>query len=173
MSDLALVAPAEDMERAVMEYRREYAAFGETHINGSLGLMKYEDYGAWLRDTRLALAGKLHDGVPASTYLSVRPCDGRIIGTVQLRHTLDAYLEKRGGHIGYGIRPSERKKGYGAEQLALVLAKARELSIPRVMITCDRDNIASAKVAMKNGGKLSWEGFDEEDGFIRVFWIDI
>lgn len=174
MSDLLLTEPSEKTESAVMAYRREFIESGETHINGSLGLFHYDEYGAWLRD--VIAAREDHNpilGVPARTYLSVRPSDGRIIGTIQLRCRLDAYLEKRGGHIGYGVRPSERRKGYGSQQLALVLEKALALSIPRVMITCDRDNIASARVAERNGAQLTWEGYDEEDGYIRVYWIDL
>lgn len=64
-------------------------------------------------------------------------------------------------------------KGYGSVQLSLVLEKAKELRIPRVMISCDKDNTASAKVAINNGGKLEWEGYDEEDGYIQVYWIDL
>ena len=95
------------------------------------------------------------------------------MGTIQLRHALDADLRQRGGHIGYGIRPSERGKGYGTRQLALVLEKARELGLHRVMISCDRANIASARVAVHNGARLEWEGYDEEDGWIRIYWIEL
>jgi predicted acetyltransferase len=56
---------------------------------------------------------------------------------------------ENGGHIAYGIRPSERKKGYGKQQLLLILDVARNMNIPKVMIVCDKDNIASAKTAYK------------------------
>lgn len=72
-----------------------------------------------------------------------------------------------------GIRPFERNKGYGAKQLSLVLKKAKELGIGKVMISCDKDNLASAQVAINNGGRLTFEGYDEEDGEIRIYWIDI
>ena len=64
---------------------------------------------------------KLRNNVHASTFFSVRKSDNRIIGTIQLRHFLTDELEKHGGHIGYGIRPTERKKGYGKQQLLLAL----------------------------------------------------
>jgi predicted acetyltransferase len=111
--------------------------------------------------------------VPATTYFTMRKADRKIVGSIQLRHELDDDLRKRGGHIGYGICPSERNKGYGTIQLAMVLDKARELHIPRVMISCDKTNLGSARVAVNNGGKLEWEGFDEEDGYIQIYWIEL
>lgn len=75
-----------------------------------------------------------------------------------------------GGHIGYGIRPSERRKGYATVLLNLALIKARELGIQRALVTCDRDNIGSAKTIMNNGGVLDSE--DEVDGtIIQRYWV--
>lgn len=174
MTDLYLVEPTGDLEVEAMAYRAEYLAHGETHINGSLGFMRYHRYSDWLDQLLLARNKETSPiGVPASTYFSVRESDRRIVGTIQLRHALDADLRQRGGHIGYGIRPSERGKGYGTRQLALVLEKARELGLHRVMISCDRANIASARVAVNNGARLEWEGYDEEDGWIRIYWIEL
>lgn len=174
MSELYLVEPTKELEAAAMAYRNEYIQKKEPYINGSCGLIHYPSYHEWLDKVNSAHCSETSDlGVPATTYFTVRKTDGKIIGTIQLRHELDDYLRKRGGHIGYGIRPSERKKGYGSRQLALVLEKARALHIPRVMISCDQDNIASAKVAINNGGKLEWEGYDEEDGYIQIYWIDL
>lgn len=174
MSELFLVEPSKELETAAMLYRNDYIEHGEKHINGSCGFIHYSNYDEWLEKVMLA-----HNkdtsflDVPATTYFTVRKSDGKIVGSVQLRHELNEDLRKRGGHIGYGICPSERKKGYGSEQLSLVLLKAKELNIQRVMISCDRDNIASARVALKNGGKLEWEGIDEEDGLIQIYWIDL
>jgi predicted acetyltransferase len=174
MTDLYLAEPTMDLEAEAMAYRAEYLAHGETHINGSLGLIRYDRYSEWLHEVQLAQREETSRlGVAATTYFTVRRSDGRIVGTVQLRHTLNDDLRRRGGHIGYGIRPSERGKGYGTAQLALVLEKARELGLPRVMISCDRDNLASARVAEKNGARLEWEGYDEEDGWIRIYWIEL
>jgi len=95
-------------------------------------------------------------------------------GSIQLRHHLAAELRKDGGNIGYGICPSERGKGYGAQQLKLVLEQARALGLQEVMISCDKSNKASAKVAKNCGGILSGEGFDEESGEItEIYWISL
>ncbi len=174
MAELYLVEPSRELEADAMKYRSEYIQQGETHINGSMGLLNYDNYDEWLY--RVIQARKKETSpveVPASTYFTVRKSDNKLVGTVQLRHELNDDLRKRGGHIGYGIAPAERGKGYGTKQLSLVLEKAKELGISRVMISCDRTNFAAANVAIKNGGKLEWEGYDEEDGFIRVYWIEL
>lgn len=78
----------------------------------------------------------------------------RIIGTGRIRHGLTKNLLKFGGHIGYAIRPSEWNKGYGTIQLKLLLQEARKLGIKRILVTCDKDNVGSARVIEKNGGIL-------------------
>jgi Predicted acetyltransferase len=172
VSELLLIEPSKELESAAMKYRNDYIEHGETHINGSCGFINYSNYDEWLLKVVL-----VHNedtsfiNVPATTYFTIRKTDNKIVGTIQLRHELNDDLRKRGGHIGYGICPSERKKGYGTKQLSLVLEKAKELHIPRVMISCDKTNLESAKVAINSGGKLEWEGYDEEDGYIQIYWI--
>lgn len=174
MSEIFLVEPTEQMEAAAAAYKRDFVDHKEDHINGSCGWMQISAYADWLKRVRLARERETSPiGVPATTYFTVRKSDGKIIGSIQLRHELDEDLEKRGGHVGYGICPSERGKGYGNEQLAMILQKAKELGMRRVMISCDQDNLASAKVALHNGAVLTWEGYDEEDGPIKIFWIDL
>lgn len=174
MSELFLIEPSKELETAAMQYRNDYIEYGENQINGSCGFIRYSNYDEWLQKVALAHnKDTSYIKVPATTYFTVRKSDNKIIGSVQLRHELNDDLRKRGGHIGYGICPSERKKGYGTKQLALVLEKAKELNIPSVMISCDKTNIGSAKVAINNGGKLEWEGNDEEDGFIQIYWITL
>jgi predicted acetyltransferase len=83
-------------------------------------------------------------------------------------------LKNLGGHIGYSVRPSERQKGYATKMLSLVLKKAQALGITHILITCSDDNIASARVIEKNGGKLAdktkREGSKE---LTRRYWIDL
>lgn len=174
MSELLLIEPSKKLEMDAMQYRNDYIEHGEIRIYGSCGFIHYSDYDEWLE--KVVLAHNRDTSflkVPTTTYFTVRKADKKIVGSIQLRHELNEDLRKRGGHIGYGVCPSERKKGYGTKQLSLVLEKAKELHIPRVMISCDKTNIASAKVAINNGGKLEWEGYDEVDGNIQIYWIDL
>src|SRR3990172_1419113 len=91
--------------------------------------------------------------VPYHTFWLVRD-DARILGELRLRHRLTDSMAIEGGHIGYNIRPSERRKGYGRLQWGLGLEKARGIGLARVLVTCDDDNLPSAKIIEANGGVL-------------------
>lgn len=175
MCDLVLVEVSKKYEKQAMAYRQDYISHGEKHINGSSGFIHYQDYDEWLRKIELEKCKEAsQEDTPATTYFTIRKEDNKIIGSIQLRHHLTEELKKDGGNIGYGICPSERGKGYGTQQLALVLLQAQVLQIQKVMISCDKSNRASAKVAIKNGGILSGEGFDEESGTMtEIYWINL
>jgi len=107
--------------------------------------------------------------VPASTYFVF--VNGKIVGNIQIRHSLNESLLQNGGHIGYGVRPSERRKGYATKTLALALEKCRALGIDKVLVTCNKDNIASAKTILKNGGVLENEFTEENGNIVQRYWI--
>ena len=95
-----------------------------------------------------------------------------MVGAVNIRHRLNETLLRNGGHIGDGVRPSERKKGIATKMIALALEKCKELGIKKVIMVCDKDNIGSAKSIINNGGVL--ENEIEADGVINQrYWIDI
>ncbi|NMB54599.1 MAG: GNAT family N-acetyltransferase, partial [Leptolinea sp.] len=111
--------------------------------------------------------------VVSSTFFGIRESDGRIVGMIDIRHTLNDFLRNNGGHIGYGVRPSERFKGYATRMLELALEKCRQLGLERVMLACEKENTASRKTIMKCGGGLERE-FEHSDGkTVQVFWITI
>ncbi|MFT3951573.1 MAG: GNAT family N-acetyltransferase [Oscillospiraceae bacterium] len=173
MYEIELAEPSKELEIPAMKYRQEHIDSGESWINGSCSFMKYSSYDEWL--TRVAQtknAGTSHFGVSATTYFSIRKSDNRIIGSIQLRHDLTPELKTSGGHIGYNIRPSERKNGYGKQQLMLVLDVARQIKISKVMISCDKDNIASSATALICGGVLACENL-HEGKLQQIFWIDL
>lgn len=94
------------------------------------------------------------------------------VGAVNIRHYLNESLYKSGGHIGDGIRPSERRKGYATAMIDLALEKCKELGINKVLMTCDKTNIGSAKSIINNGGVLESEF--EEDGVVEQrYWITL
>lgn len=92
--------------------------------------------------------------------------NGNPIGYAKLRHKLNENLYKRGGHIGYVIRPSSRKMGYGKLLLQELLKEAKHLNIEKVLLTVDEDNIASRKIIEWNNGELT-----QEDNGIIKYWI--
>lgn len=102
--------------------------------------------------------------VGAHFYWLVDDARGRFLGEISVRHRLTEALRRYAGHIGYGVRASEQGKGYGTLMLKLALERARELGIKQVLITCDDDNMASARVIEKNGLALQDRIVNEVDG---------
>ncbi|MEZ5097877.1 MAG: GNAT family N-acetyltransferase [Nocardioides sp.] len=94
--------------------------------------------------------------------------DGDLVGFLAIRHALNDFLREEGGHIGYSVRPSRRREGHATLALALALAEARALGIERALVTCDTDNVASARTIERNGGVLE----DVRHGK-RRYWIDL
>jgi predicted acetyltransferase len=109
------------------------------------------------------------DRVPATFLVAV--VDGELVGRVSIRHVLNDYLTRFGGHIGYGVRPAHRRRGHASEILRQALVIARAEGIDSVLITCDDDNVASAKVIERHGGVL--EDIRPEPGgpAKRRYWI--
>jgi predicted acetyltransferase len=171
-NELILIRPSLQLIDPIWEYRQEYFDFEETHINGGCGIAHFDNFDEWLELVLSIEKDKLRNGVHASTFFSVRKSDNKIIGSIQLRHFLTPELENHGGHIGYGIRPSERRNGYGKQQLLLALDEASKLIIPKIMITCDKDNIPSAKTAISCGGILTRENIYEGKSQ-QIYWIDL
>jgi predicted acetyltransferase len=166
--DMRLVRPSIEWEKEHEEYMKEWDESRMTP--SSFDLNGFENYEAYLAALKTREAG---DGkwVPSSNYFLVDE-KNRVIAMVDIRHELTAYLRNIGGHIGYGVRPLERRKGYATLILTEALKKCDELGIQRVLVTCNADNIGSAKTILKNGG-IEDKSFIEEDGtVIRRFWIE-
>lgn len=101
---------------------------------------------------------------------------GEFVGEISIRHSLTDSLLRYGGHIGYGVRYSKWKLGYGTKMLALALKKAKEMGLDRVLITCDEDNSGSAKVIENNGGVLENIVENNVNGkqiHTKRYWIDL
>ena len=164
-----LIAPSLELEAELLQMAEEFLAAGEDRYKSAL-----EDFPAFIRNIEFYNRGvDLPQGhVPASTFLLA--CENSLIGRSSFRHRLSPKLEKEGGHIGYDIRPSERRKGYGTLILKLTLKKAKELGLDRVLLTCDSDNIASARIIVKNGGKLHEQVISDISGKpISQYWIEL
>ena len=108
--------------------------------------------------------------VPATNLWLVD--DNKFLGRVSIRHKLTKKLLNEGGHIGYGVRPSERKKGYGNKILELSLPIARKIGIDKALLICDDDNIGSYKIIEKNGGILE-NKVKAGNRLMRRYWINL
>lgn len=98
--------------------------------------------------------GEVPDGRVATTFL-LALVDEEIVGHVSIRHALNERLRRVGGHIGYGVVPAHRRKGYASEMLRLSILHARALGLGELLLTCDDDNTASQRTIEKNGGVLT------------------
>lgn len=176
MNRLTLVTPSREHEAEAIAYVREFAEHG-SHVHGAGGLTDYlENYGGWLDKLRADLDydNIPPDRVPAHTFFAVRREDGRIVGMTNIRHRLNDFLLREGGHIGYSVRPTERRRGYATEMLSLALEHCADLGIGRVLVTCDKSNIASARVIQKNGGLLENEvATSELAEVLQRYWIEV
>ena len=166
---MELIFPTIEHKQAALDYRQEHGDCGEAHIHGSSGFMKADDYESWLEKIIWNRTATSPDWVTGAVYFAVE--NGEIIGTIAVRDYLNEELLKSGGHIGYGIRLAMRRKGYGAMILALALEKCRAACIERVLVICDKGNVASAKTAMKNGGVLENEVAEDDGNIVQRYWI--
>jgi predicted acetyltransferase len=165
---MRLVRPSIEWKNEHEDYMKEWDESRMTP--SSFNLDGYENYEAYLEALKYRERGE-GKWVPSTNYFLVDEKD-RVIAMVDIRHELTDYLRNVGGHIGYGVRPLERRKGYATLILAEALKKCDELGIQQVLVTCNADNIGSAKTILKNGG-VEDKSFLEEDGTeIRRFWIE-
>ena len=146
----------------------------KNHTNHSpLPIFKndYHDFDYYLNN--LEILKPKDKFVPDSVFFLLDKDRNILLGAVNIRHYLNDYLLKYGGHIGDGIRPSERGKGYATEMIRLALIECKKLGIDKVLMVCDKSNIASAKTIIKNGGILENEFVDDDGGIIQRYWIKL
>jgi len=111
------------------------------------------------------------EGMVPATFL-VAEVDGVIVGRTSIRHELNGWLERIGGHIGYGVRPAHRRRGYATEILRQSLVVVRALGVERALVTCDEGNLGSARTIERCGGVLENVVGDDAGVPNRRYWID-
>ena len=175
MEALRLVTPDASMLEEIRAYRQAMLDAGSA-MDGTCRLEKFEDPAAWLAFNEAMLdEAKVPEGmVPSTEFVCVRESDGHIVGMLNLRHRLNDYLLAYGGHIGYSVRPDERRKGYARWMLSHVLPFCRELGLEQVMVSCIVENEGSRRTILSCGGVYESTAHEPEENVdIERYWITI
>ena len=167
---LRLVKASNQYCAQIKDMLDEWNATGEIIVPYAIRRIDYHDFAYYCdnletKDTSCGL-------VPDSTFFCLDEERNIIVGAVNIRHYLNESLLLNGGHIGDGVRPSERRKGIATKMIALALEECKILGIKRVLMVCDKENIASAKSIIKNGGVLENEVV--VNGIVEQrYWIEL
>ncbi len=173
---MRFVFPTIDYKDKAIEYINEFYEY-DSEINGSGSLdrfLKESTYEKWLEKLVYAMdiANMQENKVPDLTYFYVRESDDRIIGMINIRLALNDFLRKEGGHIGYAVRPTERRKGFGTDMLAEGIKVCERIGIHEVLVSCDKENIASSGVIKNCGGVLKDEFYSSTyDEMLQMYVI--
>ncbi|MCL1882862.1 MAG: GNAT family N-acetyltransferase [Defluviitaleaceae bacterium] len=168
MDGLKLVFPTKLHETNAAEYLQEHITFGENSLHGDSYLDEAKSYNDWLGN----INEKLHGEIPSIIFFAVRKSDDRMIGTINIRHPYKGYVQIH-GHIGYGVRPSERGKGYATAMLKMALDYCKDIGLEKVLLTCNKSNVASAKTITKCLGVFESESLQSDGSILQRYWINI
>lgn len=171
--ELALIKLSKSNQKEFNEMMEEWLNtedVGDNYTPYAIFKNDYLDFDNYINN--LEIKEKTDKLVPDSVYFLYNISLNKFLGAVNIRHELNDYLLQYGGHIGDGIRPSMRGKGYGNKIIELALIECKRLGIEKVLITCNKDNIPSKKCIIKNGGILENE-VQKDDEIIERYWIEI
>lgn len=175
MEGFKLVKPSADYLDEIRAYRKEFDGCLDW-MHGSGGLMNIEDAEKWLEHLRLCENQEtVPDGKPASSqFIYVRESDGKIVGMINVRHWHIEPLSTFGGHVGYSVCPSERKKGYATAMLKEVLPHCREIGLENVLLTVGLENTGSRRTILANGGVYEGTVISPKHNIpVERYWINI
>lgn len=165
--ELRLVRPTPELKELALDYKKEHFNNHEMIINGSELLDKTDSYEEWLKSVTDNTSPDTvsPDWVVTDTFFAIDET-GKIVGIIDLRHTLNDFL-KDFGNSGYSVRPSERRKGYATEMLRQILLIAKQAGLNELHLSVERDNEPSIKTIVKNGGiyERSFQ-FEGEEAYI-------
>ena len=175
MEKFILIRPTVEYAEQILECKKEYLA-ANSSMDGCGPLRRIEDPEEYIKT-----CAEYEDPervpshlVPATQFFFIRKNDNKLVGMIQVRHRFNDYLSKFGGHIGYSVRPSERRQGYAKEMLRMTLPFCCEIGLDKVLITCADGNIGSEKTILANGGIYESTVYEPNgDRNLKRFWITL
>lgn len=174
LSQIKLIKPTLKYASDITEYRQEFLDSGDS-MDGCGNLRECSSAEEWIHGINMAENEETcpKHKVRSNTYIAIRLNDDKIIGVIDFRHHINhPILSVWGGHIGFSVRPSERRKGYATEMLRQNLINCKQYGLDKVLVTCDFDNIASKKTIIANGGIFEKEIMVDGDRIER-YWIQL
>lgn len=152
---LKLLKASDQYREQISLMLEEWYSSGEKIVPYAIRRLDYRDFAHYCENLEVK---NTEDGlVPDSTFFCLDEERNIVVGAVNIRHRLNEALLLNGGHIGDGVRPSERRKGIATRMIALALEECKKLGIDKVLMVCDKENVASAKSIVNNGGILENE----------------
>jgi len=176
LSDIILKKPIMEYADDIMQLRQEIIDANDPDAFAGCGnLEECKTAQEWIdRITVMENPETCPEGrVSSNMFIAVRVSDNKIVGVIDLRHHLgNPVLREWGGHFGYIVRPGERGKGYAKEMVRQNLINCKELGLHKVMVTCNRNNIASERTILANGGVFEKEVLVDGE-YTKRFWVTI
>ena len=179
MEKFYLEEPSQERKKDILDYLNEFVLY-KSDVNGAGALDKilsgqsFEEALDRCLNMKNEEYAKKYGRCQSKTFLLIRKNDNKLIGMINVRWNLTEEMKRFGGNIGYGIRPTERRKGYNKINLYLGLLEAKKIGLDKVMLDCETSNIASSKTMTSLGGILDRTEIDPYDGILTsVYYIDI
>ncbi|MHC4713247.1 MAG: GNAT family N-acetyltransferase [Planctomycetota bacterium] len=172
-SELRLVSPSIEYAESYREFHARMREENRPYIPGDLD-GEIEDLESWLKALRGHPDGaELAKGETLPEYFWLVNETGRVLGSCHIWHCITDWHLREAGHVGYSIDPPLRGRGLATRMLELLLEKARRLGMDRLLLTCDRDNLASARVIEKCGGVLENEVTLDDGRVKKRYWVGL
>lgn len=172
---IKLVKASNEYQDLIVDMLKEWIDYNNNHSEAntspaSIFKNDYHNFDYYINN--LDLKNPKPGLVEDSTFFALDVERNKMVGAINIRHKLNDYLLNYGGHIGDGVRPSERKKGYATKIIGLALKECQKLNIDKVLLVCDKDNIGSAK-SIKNNGAILENEIVKDGKTIQRYWIEI